>query len=117
MHESERERERERELHADEDALLTWIRTRVSPLERRWSVAHLRARWLPLSLSMATAIIPFPSVFFISFFFGCHIFFLPKKNKNLYFFLTTLHKLFKMTRNFKKQKDFLFKNLDNPFMC
>lgn len=34
---------------------LTWTKITVWPLTRRLSAAHLRAIWLPLSLSMATA--------------------------------------------------------------
>jgi hypothetical protein len=46
----------------DEDDLLkTWIRTTVWPLERRFSIVHFNAFWLPLSLSTATATNPFPS--------------------------------------------------------
>lgn len=35
---------------------LTWIKIIVCPLAKRLSTAHFRATWLPLSLSMATAI-------------------------------------------------------------
>ena len=45
----------------DDDLLKTWIRTTVWPLERRFSIVHFNAFWLPLSLSTATATNPFPS--------------------------------------------------------
>ena len=68
---------KKKELHEALEVPLwtTWIKTTVWPLERRFSAAHFRAFWLPLSLSIATATSPFPAPFFTPFPpFPCHIF-------------------------------------------
>ena len=50
------------------------MREMVWPREARFSMVHLRACWLPLSLSIATATEPFPVSFFPPLFaFGSHI--------------------------------------------
>lgn len=54
---------REGDEEKEADFILTWIRTTVTPLVRRWSMAHFNAFWLPLSLSIATATIPFTPSF------------------------------------------------------
>jgi hypothetical protein len=40
-------------------SILTWMRITVAFFVRRLSIAHLKARWLPFSLSIATATNPF----------------------------------------------------------
>lgn len=59
-----------------DDLGMTWMRMTVWPLERRFSVAHLIACWLALSLSMATATSPLRPPFrpiILAFPFGSHI--------------------------------------------
>lgn len=49
------------------------MRTIVEPFVLRWSMAHLSAFWLPLSVSIATATIPFTPSFLSHWFFCNHI--------------------------------------------
>ena len=53
---------------------MTWRRIRVWPFKTKWSIDHLSAFWLPLSLSIATATNPFPPPLLSAWLLANHIF-------------------------------------------
>jgi len=112
----------EEECEERDDLRLTWMRITVCPLTKRLSIAHLRAIWLLLSLSIATAINPFPATLFSGKDLGIHIslnqqFSILETNNRTFKTFNGLISLLvsyqKLMRTFWSTFNFLYKKLRN----